>query len=400
MEENMTKWNHQASSRMLRPVLVFLLGSVAVSLGAVWYMAGEDVDALYDEGMAAMSESRFHESIRLLERVTLERPGDIELLYWLGHAYWNREEANGAIWAYGRAVELDPEDSSEWSLYALENLAEVYTRTDRPNDARRAYVQALEREDRPEWIERIHNQIAEIDLVLGTLPVTGGVVVNEKGEIVGGVGPGRMRTNRNFEIARQTLDPVKQERYYRLAVDTDPGMYQPYFNLGLALVHQGRFAEAIPWLERSDRVWKEDTDVNPRGIDKSDAHAFLALSRLEQGDTQAARHHAQRALEADPAYFWAVLYAQRVNTATGRVMEAIPVLDSLMTDNPEHVETLLAMAEAFETLGRAGKAAETRDRAISLIPGSHPWMGRLARKGPPPEEDDDSSRGGAMAWSR
>ena len=303
-----------------------LAGLLAVALGAcggISEVRDPQLDALYRRGKEALTANRFQQSIQLLERVAADRPQDIELLYWLGVAHWKREQAAGAIRAYRRAVELDPEGSSPWSLYALENLAEVYGRTDRLEMSKESYQRALARETRPEWIEKIATQIAELDLALGIYARDEATVVNERGEIVGGVGPGRMRTNRNFEIARHTQDPKKEARYYRLAIDTDPRMYQSYFNLGLALVHQGRYNDAIPWLEESDAVWKEDSASNPNHLDKVDAQAFLALCHLELGRIGRARVHADRAVAIDSSYFWAVLYAQRVRVARGRAEEAL-----------------------------------------------------------------------------
>ena len=334
-------------------------------------------EELYRLGKEALTSGRNRKSIRLLEQAAVHRPRDVELQYWLGVAYWNREQGEQAIDSYRLAVELDPESRSEWSLYALENLAEVYTRTDHAEEATKTYRIALTRETRAEWITRIHNQIAELDLALGDYQPDDTTLYNERGEIIGGVGPGQMHTNRNFEIARQTNDPIKEEKYYRLAIDTNPQMYQPYFNLGLALVHQGRYLEAIPWLEESDAVWKTDADTNPLHLDKTDAHAFLALCSLELGELERARHHAQRALEAGEANYWALLYAHRIEIMLGEVDEALAALESLAVDNPEHGETLYALHLAYAAAGQVEKAREILVAAIDSIPDNHPWMVRL-----------------------
>ena len=334
-------------------------------------------EELYRLGKKALGASRYTIAIRLLNQAAIDRPRDVELYYWLGVAYWNREQGEEAINSYRLAVELDADDSSEWSLYALENLAEVYTRTDHAEKARKTYRRAVDRETRPEWIIRIHNQIAELELALGDYQPDETTVYNERGEIIGGVGPGQMRTNRNFEIARQTNKPSKEEKYYRRAIDTDPQMYQSYFNLGLALVHQDRYQEAIPWLERSDAVWKTDSTTNPLHLDKTDAHAFLALCYLELGELEKAGHHSQLALATGDVNFWALLYAQRIKIAQGQASEALPTLEALAAENPEHAETLYALHLAYAALGRDEKAHETLIAAISSIPDNHPWMVRL-----------------------
>jgi tetratricopeptide (TPR) repeat protein len=365
-------------------VAVFLtLGVVfsacGVSSGKRESFSQEDYDEIYQSGQDALSEGRYREAIGYFERASQIRPDHVELFYWLGFTYWNREEGEKAIQAYLRAVEEDPRGQSDWSLYALENLAEVYTRTDHVKESKEAYLKALDRETRPEWILRIQNQLAELDVTLGIYKTDKETVFNEEGEIIGGVGPGRMRTNRNFEIARHTNNPGKEAEYYRRAIDTDPGMYQSYFNLGLALAHQGKYIKAIPWFEKSDSIWKEDSLNNPEGIDKADSYAFLALSYLELGDLKRAKHHSERALRTDNTYFWAILYDQRIKIAVGEAEEALYDLEGLLVDNPDHAETLHALSLAYRSLGKKEKARETLSEAINAIPENHPWMGRLKK---------------------
>ena len=61
----------------------------------------------------------------------MEMSDKVELYYWLGGAYWKKSRADRSIRNYRQAVALDPQHKNPFSLYALENLAEVYTRTER-----------------------------------------------------------------------------------------------------------------------------------------------------------------------------------------------------------------------------------------------------------------------------
>ncbi len=304
----------------------------------------------YRQGKEALTASRYSEAVTYLEQAAENGADDPERYYWLGVAYRHREQGVEAVRAYEMAVEADPGNASVWSLYALENMAEVLTRTDRSEASRRAYQRALIRESRAEWIEKIQTQLAELDLVTGDFIPDENTIFNARGEVIGGVGPGKMRTNRPFEIARHTEDPVKQEIYYRQAITVDPGMYQTPFNLGLALVHQQRYLAAIPWFEQSDQVWKSDQTANPAGIDKADAHAFLALCYLEVGNIEKARSHAGIAMAADRDLFWANLYDLRVKIAMKAFEAARTGLIELQRLNPEQPELLLALDELDEAV--------------------------------------------------
>lgn len=329
---------------------------------------------LFEEAKEALGNNRYKYSINLFHQAASMGQQSIELYYWLGVAYWSREQGEKAISAYRRAIELDPHEQSDWSLYALENMAEVQARTDRAEESREAYYRALERDVRPEWITKIRNQLAELELTLGTFVPNEHTVFNEQGEVIGGIGPDRMRTNRPFEIARHTNDPKKEAEQYRRAIRTDPRMYQSYFNLGLALVHQQKYQQAVSWLMMSDSVWKKDTDANSQSVDKADAHAFLSLCYLELNDLDQAKKHAGIATISSGANFWATLYSQRVRISNGNAKETLPILDNLYQENPEHAELLYALSQAYDALNQTEKAQTYLKEAIDVIPDDHPWM--------------------------
>ena len=357
---------------MYRSAILTLLLSAGVLA-----VPAPETDSLLSAARSALSENRYLRAIELLEELTSRTPDDVEAWYWLGIAYWDRDQGPEAIHAYRQAIAADPNEQSIWSLYALENLAEVYTRTGRLAESREMYLRARKRETRPEWLRKIADQLDELDLTEGRLVPDEHTILNERGEIIGGIGPSRMRTNRNFEIARHTNDPRKEAEYYRKAIDTDPGMYQPYFNLGLALVHLGRYREAIPWLERSDSVWREDRQSNPDGRAKTDAHAFLTLCYVELGDLQKAEQHAAVAATTGEYLYWERLYNARLQVARNRPAEALAILEPLLAGNPEHAETLHAAALAHAVRGDTATARDLLETAIRVIPDNHPWMTRL-----------------------
>ena len=311
------------------------------------YLHPDHAGANYQLGLMAYSDNNYSAAISLLERASMEMSDKVELYYWLGGAYWKKSLAEEAIKNYRKAVALDPQHKNPFSLYALENLAEVYTRTERLQESMEAYQAALKRETREAWISKIKDQIAELHLTMGTYQDDGNTRYNEKGEAIGGIGNGDMRTNRYFEIARHTTDPVKEAIYYQKSIEADPGMYQSYFNLGWALTRQREYAKAVPAFIRSDEVWRQDRNWNPGAIPKIDAHAFLALCFVELGAPEKALDYVEIALEAAPNYYYGLLYKARALTKLNRPQEAIAILEDLVNTNPDEAETLYALYEGY-----------------------------------------------------
>ncbi len=311
------------------------------------YLHPDHAGANYQLGLMAYSDNSYSAAISFLERASVEMSDKIELYYWLGGAYWKKHRAEGAIENYRKAVALDPQHENPYSLYALENLAEVYTRTERLQESMEAYQSALKRETRSGWISKIRDQIAELHLTMGTYQDDGNTRYNEKGEAIGGIGNGDMRTNRYFEIARHTTDPVKEAIYYQKSIEADPGMYQSYFNLGWALTRQRKYAEAIPAFIRSDEVWRQDRNWNREATPKIDAQAFLALCYVELGEPEKALDYAEIALGSAPNYYYGLLYKARALTKLDRPQEAIPILEGLVDTNPDEAEILYALYEGY-----------------------------------------------------
>ena len=328
------------------------------------YLHPDHAGANYQLGLMAYSDNNYSAAISFLERASVEISDKVELYYWLAGAYWKKNQAERAIENYRKAVALDPQYENRFSLYALENLAEVYTRTERLQESMEAYQAALKRETRGGWISKIKDQIAELHLTMGTYEDDGNTRYNEKGEAIGGVGDGDMRTNRYFEIARHTTDPVKEAINYQKSIEADPGMYQSYFNLGWALTRQRKYAEAVPAFIRSDEVWRQDRNWNPAVTPKIDAHAFLALCYVELGEPEKALDYAEIALGSAPNYYYGLLYKARALTKLNRPKEAIPILEGLIDTQPDQAEPLYALYEGYHAASEPKLALAALHQAV------------------------------------
>jgi len=275
----------------------------------------------------------------------LLEPSSIRLTYTLAEAYHKKGMTKNAISTFDEVVVSDSTQSDSLSLIALETLAKLYGRNDRLEESRLAYKQTLKRETRQERILFIKNQLAELDLTEGKYQDDGNTIYNECEEVIGGVGPGDMRTNQNFEIARHTSDWKKKEVFFKKAIETDPGMHQAYFNAGLALTKQGKFQEAISYFQKSNEVWKSRKDVNPNGEEKNSAFTYLGLCYYELGQLAKALSFCNRAIDLDPSNYYAHLFKAKILIKLSRTKEAISILQTLLETNPDDSDVFDFLSE-------------------------------------------------------
>lgn len=310
-------------------------------------------DLFVNTGKDLLQGGFFTEAVHVLQRAVLLQPDSLRIWSRLAKAYEGTGAFAEAILAYEHIVQSDSGHASLVSLSALERLGKLTTRHDMLRKSRQAYESALGRETRPEWLLRIKNQLAELDLTEGHYTDDGNTLYNERGEVIGGVGPGDMRTNRNFEIARHTDDWLKKEIYFKRAIASDPGMYQAYFDVGLALTKQNRFKEAISYFQRSNDVWKTRKDLNPGGLEKHSALAYLGLCYLENGDAQQALDLCDRAIAIDGSDYYGHLFRAKTLLKLSRADEAIDILCTLLLSSPEDREVQSDLVQARNWQGVA-----------------------------------------------
>jgi len=85
----------------------------------------------------------------------------------------------------------------------------------------------------------------------------------------------------------------------KIAIKLDPDFGNPYNDIGVYLLDQGRLEEAVPWLEKAI--------ASKRYCCYQFPHANLGRILLMQGSVADARRSFERALEYDPYYMPALL---------------------------------------------------------------------------------------------
>lgn len=108
------------------------------------------------------------------------------------------------------------------------------------------------------------------------------------------ISPGYTEARNNLgTIAYQSGRYADAERYFREALDHDPGAYAPTVNLGGVLLNLGRPKEALPYNEYAVRQQPDDAL----------AHSQLGMTRAALGDRDQAEKHLLEAIRLDPSHF-------------------------------------------------------------------------------------------------
>ncbi|MBK1731839.1 tetratricopeptide repeat protein [Thiococcus pfennigii] len=159
------------------------------------------------------------------------------------------------------------------------------------------------------------------------------------------------------------------EQTYRKAIGLQPRFVPAYVNIAQLLSGMGREQEADTYL-------RQGLALNP---DEGDLHHALGLSLVRQKRHDEALSALARSAELAPdnpryAYVHAVALQ-----STGRLAEAIRVLESAHRRHPGDIDTLVALASYSREAGRPESAHEYARRLQRLAP-NDPAVDRLIRE--------------------
>lgn len=233
----------------LNPDLPGAEGMLGLSLLATGYAResivhldkGGQVDTL---GVALLEAGRPREAIDKLEAALEKRPGDPDLLYYLGQAH-NRLSRQ----AFDMVLKAAPD-----SARAEELLGEANLETGHADVAQKHFQAAL----------RTRPDLLGVHLSLG-------------------------------EIALEAGDYASAEKEFGREAARFPGSAAAAYKHGVALLNMGRGGEALAELRRADRLLPEMPET------------LLELGKAESagGETAAAEKHLLRVVELEPESRWA-----------------------------------------------------------------------------------------------
>lgn len=135
----------------------------------------------------------------------------------------------------------------------------------------------------------------------------------------------------------QRGDFTNAVRHYETALAKFPDFLRAQRNLALALVREGRYAEAVPALTRTLSLGGADGRI----------YALLAFAQLREGRPLAAAAAYQQALLFEPENLDYQLGLVQCHVATGNYNAALALLDELLARHPDRETLWTLQANVF-----------------------------------------------------
>ena len=163
----------------------------------------------------------------------------------------------------------------------------------------------------------------------------------------------------NLGVVAEALgNPDQAVRYYRRALDIDPGYAEPHNNLGVLLAGRGE-------LDGAAKHFRAALKTDP---DHARANNNLGIALGSRGEFEPALLHFRRALAADPAYAEAHNNMAITLGSMGRFDEAIGHFRKAIEINPRYAEAQNNLGSLLGTQGQFDEAIKHFQAAIEADP--------------------------------
>jgi len=218
-------------------------------------------------------------------------------------------------------------------------------------------------------------------------------------------------TGRMAQVLLRDNQPVEAERAFREVLKYEPKNPEALDGLGNALIMQGRFKDAMPYLDKAVSLEPENGSFrNNRGVarmeqgeykeaaedfdaaersgnpdDRLSANINRGRLRQRQGDFAAAEHEFSTALARDPRSFAALLGRASARESRGDLEGAAEDYLGCVKIDSMSAEANLRLGACLVSLKKGELGRRYLQRAIDLDPtGDTGAKARIMMQGPPP----------------
>lgn len=295
----------EAAEREYRQVLK----SDASHVGALHKLARTLLDKARREQPGR--QEALDEAVRLLQKAASLDPGDKLVLRELARAYREAGQAEKALEAYAKLIELKPADAQSRLM-----AADILEQRGEPDRAEKAYLEALGR----------CSEVGELKLAYGRF------------------------------LVRQKRDPDAKKQFSSVP-QTSPAFYEALDELGAMAAREGKHEEVR-------RIYRQLVEINP-----GDYMAWELLAALDENQKNYAEAEKKyrRSLKADRMHLSAWLGLGRTLRLQDRREEATYALkkaDGFLATNPDRA---LELSRELVALGDPAWAASVLDRAKIIV---------------------------------
>lgn len=286
----------------------------------------------------------FQQAIRAMIEVD---PVDAWARRELAMALLAQQNYESALAEAALAQRLEPAQSYGYSV-----LARIYTETDKLDEAKAAYREAIKLSVDNDYaianLMSLSHAAAERRAALQFI----------KDELVRQVtfGDGLLAYR---EYARGTLNADELREVLQEALQTRPDLWQAWSALMLQLIDMQQYDEALKLAEQAAEFFP----LVPR--------IWFDLSLVQQArlDREGEKEALQKALEISPSWGKAVRQLAEVYTNSGELEKARTMLEQAIAQTPLDAFNYGYLAEVLWRLGEREKAIERLQRAVTIEPG-------------------------------
>ncbi len=385
----------------------------------------DPITTLLQDAAAAMERKDYAAAIPALQSYLAQRPEDATAQFQLGYAYSELQRWEEAIFAYGRAIALDPKLGAAHLNLGLVLLdrqpaaaVERFRRAAElmPEQARPRFLlaMALERTgklagaiEEYQAAERLDAKEYEIRFALGRALLRANRATQAEAEfrealaLRGDAAPARLGLAESLR-AQNKLEPAAAE--FAAYLQVQPQDRESRLRRASVLTDLGHYEQALEELDRCDteaaaslesyklraeirlqqKQWAQAGEVLQKALERAprdaELHARLGRVWLEKRDFPAAERELRQALQLDRNWTDALRDLVAVYYLGERYQATLQILDELDRRETPGAGSWFIRATCYDKLGRKAEAVAAYEKFLALDQGHSENEGFQARQ--------------------